>query len=63
MFKKIAIVKIIGGFGNQLFQYSFANKLKQEGFKVFVGNKNLSKSIKEEASELISVDGALIHFN
>ena len=36
MFKKIAIVKIIGGFGNQLFQYSFANKLKQEGFKVFV---------------------------
>ena len=36
MFKKIAIVKIIGGFGNQLFQYSFGNKLKKEGFKVFV---------------------------
>ena len=35
----------------------------KKGFKVFVGNKNLSKSIKEEASELISVDGALIHFN
>ncbi|MBA4459050.1 MAG: CCA tRNA nucleotidyltransferase, partial [Nitrosopumilaceae archaeon] len=35
----------------------------KKGFKVFVGNKNLSKSIKEEANELISVDGALIYFN
>jgi tRNA nucleotidyltransferase (CCA-adding enzyme) len=35
----------------------------KRGFKVFVGNKNLSKSIKEEASELISVDGTLLHFN
>ena len=35
----------------------------KQGFKVFVGNKNLRKSIKEEASELISVDGTLLHFN
>ena len=35
----------------------------KKGFKVFVGKENLSKSIKEEASELIAVDGALIHFN
>ena len=35
----------------------------KKGFKVFVGNKNLRKSIKEEASELISVDGTLLHFN
>jgi tRNA nucleotidyltransferase (CCA-adding enzyme) len=35
----------------------------KRGFKVSVGNKNLSKSIKEEASELISVDGTLLHFN
>ena len=35
----------------------------KRGFKVFVGNKNLSKSIKEEAAELISVDGTLLHFN
>jgi len=33
------------------------------GFKVFIGNKSLSKSIKEEAAELISVDGTLLHFN
>jgi len=35
----------------------------KRGFKVSIGNKNLSKSIKEAASELISTDGALLHFN
>ena len=35
----------------------------KKGFKVSIGNKNLSKSIKEEASELISVDGTLLYFN
>jgi len=35
----------------------------KQGFKVFVGNKNLRKSIKEEASELISVDDTLLYFN
>ena len=35
----------------------------KKGFKVSIGNKNLSKSIKEEAAELISVDGTLLHFN
>jgi len=35
----------------------------KRGFKVSVGNKNLGKSIKEAASELISTDGTLVHFN
>ena len=35
----------------------------KRGFKVSVGNKNLSKSIKEAASELISIDGTFLHFN
>ena len=35
----------------------------KQGFKVSTGNKNLSKSIKEVASELISTDDTLIHFN
>ena len=35
----------------------------KRGFKVSVGNKNLSKSIKEAASELISTDGTLLHSN
>ncbi|MGV7225453.1 MAG: CCA tRNA nucleotidyltransferase [Nitrosopumilus sp.] len=38
------------------------NDLKK-GFKVSLGNKILSKSIKEEVDELISVDGTLLHFN
>ena len=33
------------------------------GFKISVGNKNLGKSIKEAAGELISTDGTLLHFN
>ena len=35
----------------------------KRGFKVSVGNKSLSKSIKEAASELILTDGTLLHFN
>ncbi|NND85917.1 MAG: CCA tRNA nucleotidyltransferase [Nitrosopumilus sp.] len=35
----------------------------KHGFKIFVGSKNLSKSIKEEANELISTDGTILHFN
>ena len=35
----------------------------KRGFKVSIGNKNLSKSIKEAASELISTDGTFLHFN
>lgn len=35
----------------------------KHGFKISIGNKNLSKSIKEAVNELISTDGAIIHFN
>ena len=35
----------------------------KRGFEVSTGNKNLSKSIKEAASELISIDDTLLHFN
>ena len=35
----------------------------KKGFRVSVGSKNLSKSIKEEASELISTDGTILYFN
>ena len=35
----------------------------KRGFKISVGKKGLSKSIKEVASELISTDGTLLHFN
>ena len=35
----------------------------KRGFKISVGNKNLGKSIKEAAGELISTDETLVHFN
>ncbi|QLH07803.1 CCA tRNA nucleotidyltransferase [Nitrosopumilus ureiphilus] len=35
----------------------------KQGYKISVGKKNLSKSIKEVASELISTDGTLVYFN
>jgi tRNA nucleotidyltransferase (CCA-adding enzyme) len=35
----------------------------KQGFRVSIGNKNLGKSIKEEAGELISTDGTLLYFN
>ncbi|WP_428325138.1 CCA tRNA nucleotidyltransferase [Nitrosopumilus sp.] len=35
----------------------------KQGFKITIGEKGLSKSIKEVASELISTDGTLLHFN
>ena len=44
MFKRIVIVKIIGGFGNQLFQYSFANKLKRTDVSVFVDTSEFKEN-------------------
>ena len=36
-----AVVEIKGGFGNQIFQYAFANYIKNEGYRVTVNiNKN-----------------------
>ena len=35
----------------------------KKGFKVFVGNKNLSKSIKEAISDLVSTDDTIFHSN
>ena len=32
------IVKIKGGFGNQIFQYSFSKHLKNKGHRVTVNN-------------------------
>ena len=37
--KKIAIVDIKGGFGNQIFQFAFANNIKKLGYKVYINNR------------------------
>ena len=50
--RKIAIVEIKGGFGNQIFQYSFAKYLESVGFKVlynlsFFKSSNYSNNVTE----------------
>lgn len=37
--KKIAIVEIKGGFGNQIFQFAFANYIRKLGYKVYINNR------------------------
>jgi hypothetical protein len=37
---KLASVFLMGGLGNQLFQLSFANKLRQNGLKVYIDTSN-----------------------
>ena len=41
---KKAVVFIKGGFGNQLFQFAFANYLKEMSFKVKINTDLLSKN-------------------
>ena len=43
-----AVVEIKGGFGNQIFQYSFANYLKNKGYEVTV---NLNKIIYKPGTQ------------
>jgi len=43
-----AVVEIKGGFGNQIFQYSFANYLKNKGYEVTV---NLNKTIYKSGTQ------------
>mgnify|MGYP001416110872 CR=1 FL=1 len=45
-----AVVDILGGFGNQLFQLSFANYLRSKGYKVFINLNNFRRVSKERNS-------------
>jgi len=51
----LAIVRIKGGFGNQLFQLCFANELIQRGYKTYIDtsffNKTSSEFLSEETTE------------
>ncbi|MDH3736146.1 MAG: CCA tRNA nucleotidyltransferase [Nitrosopumilus sp.] len=64
--KHTEAVKFITEFLKKNLQTGIPKGLQSDfkrGFKVFTGNKNLSKSIKEAASDLISTDGTILHFN
>ncbi len=41
---KIALVDLMGGFGNQLFQFSYAKYLKDAGFETYINQFNLIRN-------------------
>ena len=58
--------KFITKFLKENIQTGIPNGLQgdfMKGFKIIIGNKKMSKSIKEAASELVSTDGIILHFN
>ena len=50
---KIAMIDIQGGFGNQLFQFSYAKYLEKKQFKVFI-NLNNFKRVANERNSIIT---------
>ena len=46
MKKNLCVVELKGGFGNQLFQYGFAYKLRTKGFRVKVSNTFFTTKVK-----------------
>jgi len=64
--KHIDAISFISEFLKKNLQMGIPKGLQSDfkrGFEVSVGNKNLGKSIKEAAGELISIDGTFLHFN
>ncbi|MCV0365722.1 MAG: CCA tRNA nucleotidyltransferase [Nitrosopumilus sp.] len=64
--KHVDAIKFMSEFLKKNLQTCIPKGLQSDfkrGYKISVGKKNLSKSIKEAASELISTDGTLIYFN
>ena len=64
--KQVDAGKFMTGFLKNNLQTGIPKGLQADfkrGFKITIGEKGLSKSIKEVASELISTDGTLLHFN
>jgi|TARA_B110000495_G_C23041588_1_gene625162 hypothetical protein len=50
MIKKNAVVRLKGGFGNQLFQIIFAHELTNNGIEVTVSTKNFKRATKKGAT-------------
>ena len=58
---KLASVFLMGGLGNQLFQLSFANKLRQNGMTVYIDTSNYD--IKDTENDLIKRRKIVIPIN
>ena len=64
--KNPEVVKFLSEFLKNNLQTGIPKGLQSDfkkGFKVFLGTKNLSKSIKEVSKDLISTDDTIFHFN
>ena len=56
--KKYAVVDLMGGFGNQIFQYSFGKELSNKGFKVSFDSSNYETRKLE--NNIIPLDRELV---
>ena len=64
--KNSDVIKFVSQFLKNNLQTGIPKGLQadfKKGFKVFLGTKNLTKSIKEVAKELISTNDTIFHFN
>jgi tRNA nucleotidyltransferase (CCA-adding enzyme) len=64
--KNPEVVKFLSQFLKNNLQTGIPKGLQSDfkkGFKVFLGTKNLTKSIKEVSKDLISTDDTIFHFN
>ncbi len=50
MFNHLALVDLMGGLGNQIFQLNFANYLKSKGFKVYINLEWFSSDIFDDGT-------------
>ena len=50
MFNNVALVDLMGGLGNQIFQLNFANYLKSKGFKVYINLGWFNSDIFEDGT-------------
>ncbi len=50
MFNQVALVDVMGGLGNQIFQLNFANYLENKGFKVFINLSWFNSEIFEDGT-------------
>ena len=47
---KRSVVYLMGGFGNQVFQFSFANSLRKNGHRVLIDSSNYKKQNEGDIS-------------
>lgn len=62
MFNNVALVDLMGGLGNQIFQLNFANYLKSKGFKVYIYIGWFNSDIFKDGTTKRSLHVNPVHF-